>query len=82
MQIHDFMQFRKWFDDALTAGLHEPNAMALSTANKDGKPYTAFLLRRFFFFFVLFLRNRILYIHLMFHHMMHTAPHFVHVITK
>ncbi|KAB5568739.1 hypothetical protein DKX38_002532 [Salix brachista] len=32
-------QFRKWFDDALAAGLREPNAMALSTVGKDGKPY-------------------------------------------
>lgn len=30
-------QFRKWFDDAVAAGLKEPNAMALSTASKDGK---------------------------------------------
>ncbi|KAE8669136.1 NAD(P)H-hydrate epimerase [Hibiscus syriacus] len=30
-------QFRKWFDDAVAAGLKEPNAMALSTAGKDGK---------------------------------------------
>ncbi|XP_010675447.1 pyridoxine/pyridoxamine 5'-phosphate oxidase 1, chloroplastic isoform X2 [Beta vulgaris subsp. vulgaris] len=31
------VQFRKWFDDAIAAGLKEPNAMALSTAAKDGK---------------------------------------------
>ncbi|KAF8404676.1 hypothetical protein HHK36_009564 [Tetracentron sinense] len=31
-------QFHKWFDDAVAAGLREPNAMALSTANMDGKP--------------------------------------------
>ncbi|XP_044512317.1 pyridoxine/pyridoxamine 5'-phosphate oxidase 1, chloroplastic-like [Mangifera indica] len=30
-------QFCKWFDDAVAAGLKEPNAMALSTASKDGK---------------------------------------------
>nr|DAD22059.1 TPA_asm: hypothetical protein HUJ06_023522 [Nelumbo nucifera] len=30
-------QFQKWFGDAVAAGLREPNAMALSTANKDGK---------------------------------------------
>ncbi|KAJ6335463.1 hypothetical protein OIU78_012154 [Salix suchowensis] len=29
--------FIKWFDDALAAGLREPNAMALSTVGKDGK---------------------------------------------
>ncbi|KAF9687361.1 hypothetical protein SADUNF_Sadunf02G0085600 [Salix dunnii] len=36
-------QFRKWFDDALAAGLREPNAMALSTVGKDGKPYVGSL---------------------------------------
>lgn len=41
-------QFRKWFDDALTAGLHEPNAMALSTANKDGKPSSRMVLLKGF----------------------------------
>ncbi|RWR89972.1 pyridoxine/pyridoxamine 5'-phosphate oxidase 1, chloroplastic isoform X1 [Cinnamomum micranthum f. kanehirae] len=30
-------QFRRWFDDAVAAGLREPNAMALSTADKGGK---------------------------------------------
>ena len=31
-------QFRKWFDDALAANLHEPNAMTLATATLDGRP--------------------------------------------
>ncbi len=31
-------QFRKWFDEALAADLHEPNAMSLATATPDGKP--------------------------------------------
>ncbi|XP_021599912.1 pyridoxine/pyridoxamine 5'-phosphate oxidase 1, chloroplastic isoform X2 [Manihot esculenta] len=31
-------QFLKWFDDAVAAGLKEPNAMCLSTVGKDGKP--------------------------------------------
>lgn len=35
------MQFQKWFDDAMTAGLKEPNAMALSTTGKDGKPWVS-----------------------------------------
>ncbi|KAL2340003.1 hypothetical protein Fmac_007943 [Flemingia macrophylla] len=37
-------QFRKWFDDALAAGLKEPNAMALSTVGKDGKPSSRMVL--------------------------------------
>ncbi|MGF1470552.1 MAG: pyridoxamine 5'-phosphate oxidase [Rubrobacteraceae bacterium] len=31
-------QFRGWFEEALNAGLHEPNAMTLATATPDGKP--------------------------------------------
>ncbi len=31
-------QFRRWFDEALAAGLHEPNAMTLATATPDGRP--------------------------------------------
>ena len=30
--------FRRWFDDAARAGLHEPNAMVLATATPDGRP--------------------------------------------
>jgi pyridoxamine 5'-phosphate oxidase len=31
-------QFRAWFEEALAADLHEPNAMVLATATPDGKP--------------------------------------------
>jgi pyridoxamine 5'-phosphate oxidase len=31
-------QFRKWFDEALAANLHEPNAMTLATATQAGHP--------------------------------------------
>jgi pyridoxamine 5'-phosphate oxidase len=31
-------QFRRWFDETLAAGLHEPNAMTLATAAPDGRP--------------------------------------------
>ncbi|MGI8900219.1 MAG: pyridoxamine 5'-phosphate oxidase [Nocardioides sp.] len=30
--------FRRWLDDATTAGLHEPNAMVVATASPDGTP--------------------------------------------
>lgn len=30
--------FRKWFDQALAAGLPEPNAMTLATVRQDGQP--------------------------------------------
>ena len=32
------VQFRIWFEDALAANLHEPNAMTLATATPDGRP--------------------------------------------
>jgi pyridoxamine 5'-phosphate oxidase len=31
-------QFTRWFDEALAAGLPEPNAMTLATATPDGRP--------------------------------------------
>ncbi|RAJ67053.1 pyridoxamine 5'-phosphate oxidase [Streptomyces sp. Amel2xB2] len=31
-------QFARWFADAAASGLHEPNAMILSTADADGRP--------------------------------------------
>ena len=31
-------QFRGWFEDAIAADLHEPNAMTLATATPDGRP--------------------------------------------
>src|SRR6266545_4904620 len=31
-------QFRVWFDQALAAGLAEPNAMTVATATPDGRP--------------------------------------------
>ena len=33
-----FKQFDRWFQQALAAGLPEPNAMTLATATLDGKP--------------------------------------------
>ncbi|GAA2386056.1 pyridoxamine 5'-phosphate oxidase [Streptomyces glaucosporus] len=31
-------QFLRWFEDAVAAGLHEPNAMVVSTADERGRP--------------------------------------------
>ncbi|AXK37117.1 pyridoxamine 5'-phosphate oxidase [Streptomyces armeniacus] len=33
-----FAQFTRWFEEAAASGLHEPNAMVLSTADADGRP--------------------------------------------
>ncbi|MBA2345902.1 MAG: pyridoxamine 5'-phosphate oxidase [Rubrobacter sp.] len=31
-------QFRRWFDETMNAGLHEPNAMTVATASPKGSP--------------------------------------------
>ncbi|WP_040164273.1 pyridoxamine 5'-phosphate oxidase [Microbacterium gorillae] len=36
--------FRRWLDEAIAAGLHEPNAMVLSTADADGVPNSRIVL--------------------------------------
>ena len=38
--------FQRWFDDAVTAGVHEADAMALATATRDGAPSVRFVLFR------------------------------------
>ncbi|KAG8379046.1 hypothetical protein BUALT_Bualt07G0047600 [Buddleja alternifolia] len=38
VEADPFLQFQKWYDNAVAAGVNEPNSMALSTASKDGKP--------------------------------------------
>ena len=41
-------QFRRWFEEALAADLHEPNAVTLATATPDGKPSARTLLLKGF----------------------------------
>jgi pyridoxamine 5'-phosphate oxidase len=41
-------QFHVWFDDALGAGLIEPNAMTLATATRDGLPSARMVLLKGF----------------------------------
>ena len=41
-------QFRRWFEDALAADLHEPNAMTLATATPDGRPSARIVLLKGF----------------------------------
>ena len=36
--------FQRWYDDAVAAGVHEPNAMVVSTATPDGRPSARFVL--------------------------------------
>jgi pyridoxamine 5'-phosphate oxidase len=41
-------QFRTWFDEALAADLHEPNAMTLATATPEGRPSARIVLLKGF----------------------------------
>ncbi|WP_341527506.1 pyridoxamine 5'-phosphate oxidase [Nostoc sp. UHCC 0302] len=43
-----FIQFKKWFDQALAAQLPEPNAMTIATATPDGKPSARMVLLKDF----------------------------------
>lgn len=36
--------FARWFDEAVDAEVHEPNAMALATATRDGRPSSRIVL--------------------------------------
>jgi pyridoxamine 5'-phosphate oxidase len=38
VSTNPFVQFQKWWDDAIASNIDEVNAMALATVNKDGKP--------------------------------------------
>ncbi|MEO5665999.1 MAG: pyridoxamine 5'-phosphate oxidase [Nocardioides sp.] len=39
-----FLMFQRWLGEALDAGLHEPNAMVLSTVDGDGRPSSRMVL--------------------------------------
>ena len=41
-------QFERWFEDARTAGILEPNAMSLATAGADGMPDLRTVLLKYF----------------------------------
>ncbi|MFH7024558.1 MAG: pyridoxamine 5'-phosphate oxidase [Heteroscytonema crispum UTEX LB 1556] len=43
-----FIQFKKWFDQALTAQLPEPNAMTIATSTPEGKPSARMVLLKDF----------------------------------
>lgn len=43
-----FEQFREWFNDVLQANFLEPNAMVVSTANKEGIPSSRVVLLKMF----------------------------------
>jgi pyridoxamine 5'-phosphate oxidase len=48
VDLNPFIQFRKWFDQALAAQLPEPNAMTIATTTPDGKPSARMVLLKDF----------------------------------
>ena len=42
------VQFRRWFDEALAADLHEPNAVTVATATPEGRPSARIVLLKGF----------------------------------
>ena len=48
VNLNPFIQFKKWFDQALAAQLPEPNAMTIATATPDGKPSARMVLLKDF----------------------------------
>jgi len=41
-----FVQFERWLDDVVAAGIPEPYAMVVATADSDGQPSSRFVLLR------------------------------------
>lgn len=48
VDLNPFIQFKKWFAQALAAQLPEPNAMTIATATPDGKPSARMVLLKDF----------------------------------
>ena len=46
VKLNPHEQFLEWFNQALTAKLHEPYAMSLATANAQGRPHVRTVLLR------------------------------------
>lgn len=48
VSLNPFVQFQRWFDQAVEAQLPEPNAMTVATATKDGIPSARIVLLKGF----------------------------------
>ncbi|BAY12452.1 pyridoxamine 5'-phosphate oxidase [Calothrix sp. NIES-2098] len=48
VDLNPFIQFKQWFEQALSAQLPEPNAMTIATATPDGKPSARMVLLKDF----------------------------------
>jgi pyridoxamine 5'-phosphate oxidase len=44
LEAEPVAMFRRWFDDTVASGLHEPNAMVVSTVGSDGHPSSRLVL--------------------------------------
>jgi pyridoxamine 5'-phosphate oxidase len=44
--VNPLAEFRRWFDEAVSAGEREPDAMALATVSPDGRPSVRYVLVR------------------------------------
>jgi pyridoxamine 5'-phosphate oxidase len=44
LEADPIAMFRRWFRDAISAGLHEPNAMVVSTVGSDARPSSRMVL--------------------------------------
>lgn len=48
IELNPFYQFKKWFEEALSAELPEPHAMNLATVSENGRPSSRIVLLRNF----------------------------------
>ncbi len=46
LDINPIRQFKRWHQDAMTEGIHEPDAAVISGINKDNFPTSRFVLVR------------------------------------
>jgi pyridoxamine 5'-phosphate oxidase len=44
LEADPIAMFRRWFDEAVAAGIHEPNAMVVATADAGARPAARFVL--------------------------------------
>ena len=44
LEADPYAMFRRWFDDAVAGGIHEPNAMVVATVDPDGAPASRIVL--------------------------------------
>lgn len=48
LETNPFLQFRKWFEEAIQSEIPEPHAMTLSTVSSEGRPSSRIVLLRNF----------------------------------